>query len=169
MQAAVAKLVQAKPEVVLIGLAGKPAMEFVKAVRTQRKGLPLYGTSVLGTAGNLRALGEDGVGIAVSQVVPSPHNTVMPVVRDFQKAWKTLGVEQEPSHLALEGYINARVFCEALRRAGRNPTRASLIDAAWSIKAWNLGGFNVNFTEPGTNASRFVELTMVGKNARFIR
>jgi hypothetical protein len=27
----------------------------------------------------------------------------------------------------------------------------------------------VNFTEPGKNASRYVELTMVGRDGRFIR
>jgi branched-chain amino acid transport system substrate-binding protein len=166
---AAAKLMQAKPDVVLIGLAGKAATEFVKAIRAQRKGLPLYGTSVMGTVGTLRALGEDAVGITVSQVVPSPQSTLLPIVQDFQQAWKALDVKQEPSHLALEGYINARVFCEVLRRAGRNPTRASLIDAAWKTENLNLGGFNINFTEPGKNASRFVELTMVGKNVRFVR
>ena len=39
----------------------------------------------------------------------------------------------------------------------------------WNIKRHDLGGFEVNFTEPGRNASRFVELTMVGRDGRFIR
>jgi len=167
--AAAATLVEARPEAVLIGLAGKPTLDFVKAIRAQRRGLPLYALSVMGSAATLRALGEDGVGIAVSQVVPSPTKTVVPVVRQFQQAWKASGTTLEASHLALEGYINARVFVEALRRAGRNPSRERFIDAAWNIKHHDLGGFEVNFTEPGKNASRFVELTMVGRDGRFIR
>lgn len=167
--AAAARLAAAAPEAVLVGLAGKPTLDFVKAIRAERRGLPLYALSVLGAAATLRALGDDATGIAVSQVVPSPANTVVPVVRDFQQAWKQAGVELEPSHLALEGYVNARVFCEVLRRAGRNPTRAAFIDAAWGVKRHDLGGFEVNFTEPGRNASRFVELTMVGRDGRFIR
>ena len=31
------------------------------------------------------------------------------------------------------------------------------------------GGFEVSFSEPGRNASRFVELTMVSRDGRFIR
>lgn len=166
---AAAKLAAANPEAVLMGLAGKPALEFVKAMRVQRKGLPLYGLSVLGSAATLRTLGEDATGMAISQVVPSPANTVAPVVRDFQQAWKAAGVELEPSHLALEGYINARVFVEALRASGRNPTREGFVDATWKMKRQDLGGFEVQFTEPGKNASRFVELTMVGRGGRFIR
>ncbi|TWO66135.1 ABC transporter substrate-binding protein [Caenimonas sedimenti] len=166
---AAAKLAAAAPEAVLVGLAGKPTLDFVKAIRAQRRGLPLYALSVMGPAATLRALGDDATGIAVSQVVPSPGNAVVPVVREFQQAWKAAGVELEPSHLALEGYINARVFCEVLRRAGRNASRAAFIDAGWQLRRYELGGFEVNFSEPGRNASRFVELTMVGRDGRFIR
>lgn len=167
--AAATKLVAANPEAVLVGLAGKPTLDFVKAIRAQRRGLPLYALSVMGTAATLKALGADATGMAVSQVVPLPSNTVVPVVREFQQAWKASGTTLEPSHLALEGYINARVFVEALTRAGRNPTRAAFIDSTWKIRKLDLGGFEIGFTEPGRNASRFVELTMVGKDGRFIR
>jgi len=94
---------------------------------------------------------------------------VVPVAREFMQAWKAIGAKAEPSHLALEGYINARVFCEALQRAGKNPTRASFIDATWSLRKLDLGGFEVHATEPGRNASRFVELTLVGRDGKYVR
>src|SRR5690606_16480694 len=108
-------------------------------------------------------------GMAISQVVPLPGNAVVPVVRDFQQAWKALGATAEPSHLALEGYINARVFLEALQRAGRNPTRAAFINATWTLRNLDLGGFDINATVPEQSASHFVELTLVGRNGQFIR
>jgi hypothetical protein len=73
------------------------------------------------------------------------------------------------SDLALEGYINARVLVEGVRRAGPQLTRASLLEALWSLRRLDLGGFEINATEPGRNASRFIELTMVGRGGRFIR
>jgi ABC-type branched-subunit amino acid transport system substrate-binding protein len=166
---AAAKIAQAQPEAVLIGLAGKPAMEFVKSFRALRRGTSLYGLSVLGTSANIAALGADGVGMALTQVMPLPTNPVVPVSREFMQAWKAIGAKAEPSHLALEGYINARVFCEALQRAGKNPTRASFIDATWSLRKLDLGGFEVPATEPGRNASRFVELTLVGRDGKYVR
>lgn len=168
-EASAAKLIASKPEAVLLGLAGKPTLDFIKAMRRQRRGLPLYALSVMGSAATLQALGEDGVGVVVSQVVPLPTATVVPVVRDFNQAWKDAGVTLEPSHLALEGYINARVFAEALRRAGPKPTREAFVDACWGLKRLDLGGFDLTATEPGRNASRFVELTMVGRGGKFIR
>ncbi len=167
--AAVTKIVDAAPEAVLLGLAGKPTIDFVKGVRAVRKGLPLYALSVMGSASTLAALGNDAYGIAVTQVVPLPSNAVVPVVRDFLQAWRTSGTQLAPSHLALEGYINARVFAEALRRAGRNPTRKAFIDSAWALKRYDLGGFDVSFDQPGRNASRFVELTMISHAGKFIR
>lgn len=169
VNAAVAKIATSSPEAVLVGLAGKPTIDFVKAIRAQRKGLPLYALSIMGAAATLKAMGDDATGIAVSQVVPLPGNTVVPMVREFQQAWKAAGVTLEPSHLALEGYINARVFAEALRRAGRNPTRSSFIDSTWNMKRYDLGGFEVSFSDSARNASRFVELTMVARDGRFIR
>jgi ABC-type branched-subunit amino acid transport system substrate-binding protein len=129
----------------------------------------MYALSIMGSAATLQALGDDAVGIAVSQVVPLPTATGVPVVRDFLQAWKQADVKLEPSHLALEGYINARVMVEALRRTGPQLTRAAFLDALWSLKRVDLGGFDINATEPGRNASRFIELTMVGRGGRFIR
>jgi len=131
--------------------------------------MPLYALSVMGSAATLQALGDDAVGIAVSQVVPLPTSGGVPIAREFVQAWKQAGVALEPSHLALEGYINARVFAEALRRAGAKPTRESFIDATWALRRWDLGGFEVSASEPGRNASKFVELTMVARQGRFIR
>ena len=167
--AAAAKLAGGNLEAIVIGLAGKPTLEFVKAFRALKRGVTLYALSVMGTPATVKALGPDATGMAISQVVPLPSNVVMPVVREFQSAWKTSGATAEPSHLALEGYINARVFAEALQRAGRNPTRAAFIDATWNLKKWDLGGFDINASTPDRNASRFVELTLVGRDGRFIR
>ncbi len=166
---AAAKLAGGNLEAIVIGLAGKPTMEFVKAFRALKRGVTLYALSVMGTPATVKALGADATGMAISQVVPLPSNAVMPVVREFQTAWKASGATAEPSHLALEGYINARVFAEALQRAGRNPTRAAFIDATWNLKKWDLGGFEISATTPERNASRFVELTLVGRDGRFIR
>ena len=167
--AAAAKLAAGNLEAVVIGLAGKPTLEFVKAFRPLQRGVTLYALSVMGTPATVKALGADATGMAISQVVPLPSNVVMPVVRDFQAAWKASGATVEPSHLALEGYINARVFAEALQRAGRNPTRTAFIEASWNLRKWDLGGFEVSASTPERNASRFVELTLVGRDGRFIR
>jgi branched-chain amino acid transport system substrate-binding protein len=98
-----------------------------------------------------------------------PNSSSTPVVREFQAAWKALGVPQEPSHLALEGFIYAKAFALAMQRVGRNASREAFIDSTWKMDRQDLGGFDLRFTAPGANASRFIELTMVGRDGRFIR
>lgn len=168
-QAAAAKVADSNPEAVLLGLSGKPTVAFVKALRQLRKGVPIYALSVMGATATLKAMGEDAIGMTVSQVMPLPGNSTVPLVREFQQTWKASGATLESSHLALEGYVNARIFAEVLRRAGRNPTRAAFIESAWALKRFDLGGFEVSFNEGTPNASRFVELTMVGSGGRLIR
>ncbi len=129
----------------------------------------MYALSVLGTTATVKALGAQATGLVVAQVMPLPTQTTTPVVREFQTAWKALDAQAEPSHLALEGYINARVFAEALQRTGKNPTRSAFIDATWTLRKWDLGGFEINATAPEPNASRFVELTLVNREGRFVR
>lgn len=168
-QAAARALAEGNSEAVIVGLAGKPALEFANAFHPLRRGVTMYAISVLGTSENIKALGSNARGMAVSQVMPLPDSRSVPVVREFQQAWQSLGVKTQASHLALEGYINARVFLEALQRAGRNPTRAAFIDASWTLRKLDLGGFAINATAPENSASQFVELTMVTSAGRFIR
>lgn len=168
VQAATA-LAAAEPQALLIALSGKPAELFVKAIRTQRRGLPLFALSVLATSASLKALGADASGISLSQVVPALGSVAIPVVRDFLRDWKASGNKLDPSSQALEGYINARVFVEALNRAGRNPTRAAFIDATWKIRRHDVGGFEVTFVAPGQSASNYVELAMARKDGTLIR
>ena len=167
--AAAQKLAATRADAVIVGLAGKPALHFVQHFRPLGRGVSVYGLSVLGTSANIKALGAEAPGIAITQVMPLPTSVVVPVVRDFQQAWKAFGASAEPSHLALEGYINARVFVEALQRAGKDPSRSAFIDATWSLKNIDLGGFQISANPSMRSASRFVELTMVGRDGRLIR
>ena len=159
-----------EPQAIVMVGTYKACAEFIKLAKKVGLGDAVFcNISFVGTKALLAELGGEGNGVVISQVVPLPSNTMVPVVREFQQAWKAVGATLEPSHLALEGYINARVFAEALRRAGSSPTRNSFIDNAWNLKRYDLGGFEVSFTESDKNASRFVELTMVSRDGRFIR
>ena len=162
------KLLASEPEAILLALAGKPTIEVIKHVAQRRRGMQMYALSVLATPSNLRALGSDGTGVAISQVVPFPRNSSMPLVREYNLAMTAAG-HTEFSHLSLEGYINAKVVTEGLRRAGRNLTRASLVSAMDGMRNYNLGGMDVSFGNGAGSGSRFVELTMVNAQGKLIK
>ncbi len=49
------------------------------------------------------------------------------------------------------------------------PVHIQPLDAGDCAAINAMGGFEVSFTESDKNASRFVELTMVSRDGRFIR
>ena len=111
-------------------------------------------------------LGDVARGVMVTQVMPYPFDARDAIGREFQAFAKETKVK--PSYAAMEGYLSARIMTEALRRAGRNPTRESLV-AAFEAMRLDFGGFNVGFSPSSRTGSEFVDLTMISKNGKFIR
>src|SRR5262249_4272626 len=86
-----------------------------------------------------------------SQVVPSYDDVSLPGVVEYRVLMERHNpglppalrddkyVPQRYSFISLEGYVNARVIVEALRRAGANPTRSAFRQALESLKAFDLG------------------------------
>ena len=52
-------------------------------------GATFYNVSFVGSKALSDALGKDGVGVAISQVVPFPWGTAVPVVKEYQAASKS--------------------------------------------------------------------------------
>lgn len=165
---AVAALNASQPQSVIVITAGKPTLEFIKAYNQVRRGMTFYTLSVMGAQANIRALGRDGVGVVVASVVPFPWNTAHALAKEYQAAMQKIG-GNEYSFVSFESYINARVLGEALRRAGKDVTRAKLVAAAEAMKNVSLGGFEIGFARDSHQGSRFVELTIIGAEGRFTK
>ena len=90
--------------------------------------------------------------------MPNPANPAIPVVRAYQNAIKKMG-DIEIGYSSLEGYVNARILIEALRRAGRSATREKLAEAMHSMRPYDLGGFEVRYGPNDHSGTDFVELT----------
>lgn len=165
---AVNTLHDTRPEAVILITAGKPTFEFIKAYNKVRRGVQFYTLSVMGAQANIKALGADGVGVVVTSVVPFPWSPANPLVKEYQTAMQQIGV-REYSFVSFESYINAKVLGEAIKRAGKDLTREKLINAAEGMKRVSLGGFDVNFGKDSHQASRFVDVTIIGPNGRFTK
>lgn len=137
-----------------IGALGIP---FYKGLR-KRIQAPAFSISFLGSRPLLAALGDAAIGITVAQVVPNPNNSAMPVVYAYQNALRKLG-GTEIGYSSLEGYVNARILLEALRRTGRSNSREKLAGAMHAMRPYDLGGFEVVYGPNDHSGTDFVELT----------
>ena len=168
---AVKVLLAANPDAVVQISAYKSCAAFIRSARADGYGGSFYNLSFVGTQALVDELGKDGLGVMVSQVVPSPYNPVRPIARAFLAALKLEGGERKPNYSSMEGYLAARVFLEGIKRsaAGGKPSREHLISGLESMGQLLLGGFLVSFSPTNHVASSFVELSMLTGDARGVR
>ena len=70
---------------------------------------------------------------------------------------------------SMESYLSARIPVDGLRRAGRDLTREKLIAALETMHDASFGGFRFDYSRTNHAASRFVELTVIGKDGTILR
>lgn len=167
MGAAVRALREAGCDVVLCTGAYQGCGAFVRSARDAGWTVPISNVSFVGSDAMLallvkhgRAKGRDYTRALVnSQVVPSYDDVGLPGVVEYRTLMEkhnpqvpeairdTAYTPQKHSFISLEGYVNARVILEALRRAGANGGRQSFRQALESLRGLDLGiGAPLTFT-----------------------
>lgn len=158
----------AKEPNAIISITSANGIEFTKIYRQYNKSTPFFTISLLGSPPVIKALGADASGLGVSQIVPNPYSAASPLVAQYQAAMRKSG-NSAYSYASFEGYINARILVEALRRAGRDLSRPKVVAALRSMNPYNLNGYEIGFGKDNRTGSKFVEISMVGRSGRFIR
>lgn len=160
------QVLAAKPSVVFFGTTGTTSTALMLQLRTRMAGLPLVGLSVSVISSELSKLGAVSQGIALSQVFPDALSPKLESVRGYQAAMRAIGRE-DYGNTSFEGYVNAMVVAEGLRRAGRELTRDKLRQALAGLKQLNLGELSLGFGGAAPYvASRYVGLAVLGANGR---
>ncbi|MYL83986.1 ABC transporter substrate-binding protein [Desulfovibrio aerotolerans] len=138
------RLMEANPQaIVMIGTYG-PCAKAIKLARARGyKGL-FYAVSFVGADEIARILGPgDDTPLIMSQVVPSPDlpesAALLTGVQDYARLLARSFPQERPNVVGLEGFLNARVLVEGLRRAGRDLTRERFLDAIESIDTFSVG------------------------------
>jgi ABC-type branched-subunit amino acid transport system substrate-binding protein len=167
-KSAAAAISRIQPQVIVMYASYKASAELVREMRASQSA-QFMNLSIVGATALAKELGNDARGIGVSQVVPFPWNLGIPVVKEYQTVMTTETGKSEYSFLTLESYLSARILVEGLRRAGPDLTREKLITALETIHDENFGGFRVNFSRTDHAASKFVELTVIGKDGQILR
>src|SRR5262245_38751459 len=167
MAPAVNALRRAGVDVVLCTGAYQGCGAFVRTARDLGWTVPVSNVSFVGSDAMLRLLVQHGKttgrdytrALVNSQVVPSYDDTSLPGVVEYRTLMERRSPAVPPalrddkytpqtySFISLEGFINARVIVESLRRSGPNPTRIGLRQSLESLKGFDLGiGAPLNFS-----------------------
>lgn len=164
---AVLAIRQAQPQAVVMVSAYKSCAAFIREMKKAGANPSFWNVSFVGSKALARELDKEGRGVQISQVVPFPWDGAIPIVKEYRRAIDQ--VRGEPGFGTLEGYIAARVMVEGLRRAGRSLTRDGFIQAMETLQDHDVGGFRVSYGPGKRSGSRFVDLTIISKDQRFVR
>lgn len=157
-----------EPDAIVMVGAYAACAQFIRQMKKAGSGATFYNVSFVGSKALADALGDEGSGVAISQVVPFPWGSAVPVVKEYQALAKKAGYA-DYNFSAMEGFVTAKVMVEGLRRAGKNPTREGLVDALEKMQDVDLGGFYVSYSPKNHAGSKFVDLTIIGHSGKFLR
>ncbi len=168
VEEAVKTINASEPDAIVMVSAYTACAEFIRQMKKAGSGATFYNVSFVGSKALADALGAEGSGVAISQVVPFPWGTAVPLVKEYQGLAKKAGYA-DYNFSAMEGFLYAKVMVEALRRTGKNPTREGLVDTLEKMQDVDLGGFYVSYSPKNHAGSKFVDLTIIGRNGKFLR
>lgn len=168
---AVKALSKANPQAVVMISVNKSTAAFSKQMRSASTVAQLVNISVVNPREIARLIGpEQARGIGVAQVMPYPFTASTAIAKEYQQAMKKHApAGAELSYTSFEEFIGAKVLVEGLRRAGANPTREKVIRSLETLDNYDTGGFSVRFSPTSRIGSRFVEITVIGREGRLLR
>lgn len=149
--------------VIIVGVYG-PSSAFIRDSRMSGWNIPIANLSFVGASTMLeklieasKDLGKDLTqNLVNSQVVPSPGDVRYPLVVEY----RAHTAAKDRTFTGLEGWLNAVVVTEALRRTKPNTSRLEFIRAMESLHGWDPGlGVKLEFSSTDHQGLKNVWLT----------
>ena len=157
---------KAAPQALIMCTAGSTFTGSLKALAATAARPVVYGFSVVSVDQVNKDLGPASRGIVLAQIVPSLANGANPAVSEYLALVRAKGGNAKPTTTQFEGFMHARVLVEGLKRAGRNLTTETLVQALESGGEIAFGKFAVRYTPQAHNGSSYVELAIIDADGR---
>ena len=166
VDSAVYHIVAGNPEAVIMIGAYAPV---AKAVLKMRKEIdPVFmAISFVGSTALAKELGPDGNGVYVTQVVPFPEDTDLPVVAAYQAALVEYDAAAAPGFVSLEGYLAGRLAIAGLELCGIDISRECFLGALRNADAIDIGGVTLQYGPEDNQGSDAVFVTILGADGRY--
>jgi branched-chain amino acid transport system substrate-binding protein len=154
---------------VIVAVPYAAAGSFIKDMRNAARAAMFINVSSVGTQELRDTLRDQGRGVQMLNVVPSPWDASYAIVRTYQQRMNEIGrTDRFYSFSNLEGFIAAHVLVAGLRKAGRSIDRESLINGLETVNE-SFGGYNVAFSANNHNGSKFVEFVIINRDGKFFK
>lgn len=129
----------ARPQAVVVVGPYSPVAAVVKKAHASSWRPQFLTVSFVGTEEFIKEAGPDADGTIITQVVPPYDRTDYTTVGIYRQLLAKYYPDSRPNFVSLEGFVDAMVLVEGLKRAGKDLTREKLITAIESIHSMNIG------------------------------
>lgn len=169
VDAAVASIMKGNPQAIIQASLFNSTAAFIRKARKAGYAGSFLNFSVVGIDPLFTALGKEIGGVVVSQVVPSPKSTAVPIVKEYLNAIENS--DQTPSYESLEGFIAAKTLAEAVKRSGVGTKfdKAALQRTLASMDNYDVGGFRVNLRAGVRDSVRAIDLVTITPDGKIVR
>ncbi len=152
----VKKIVGEKPDAVVMVGTYTPLAHFVKMAKDAGlNDTEFHTVSFVGSEAFARKLIKEGDNVKekvfVTQVVPSPDDPWNSAASEFRELYNIYYPGEAPNYVAFEGFINAKILVEALKRCGWEISREKLISVIESMSDYNADTGLISDIAPGNH------------------
>lgn len=158
---------RAHPEAVVMVGAYRPCAEFIRLAHSLDFKPRFVNISFVGAQALADQLQELGDGVIVSQVVPSPWDGKLPVVKSYQEAMARMQSKPVYGFVSLEGYLTGRLIAVALEQVEGELTRSSFLEAFYRTGQIELDGMYFDIAPGDNQLSDMVYLTRLDSKGVF--
>lgn len=163
------KVLHSKAQAVLVIGSSTAVADATQAIRLAGSSAQIVTLSNNASGAFIKQMGAHARGTIVTQVFPYERASGPRFVRqalEFAKAHKGMATL---SPAMLEGFAAAKVLVEAVRRAGRSPTRAGVLAALDGMQRLDIGGLELSYSPTDHTGFDFVDLSIIAADGRFTR
>ncbi|MFZ0956469.1 MAG: ABC transporter substrate-binding protein [Candidatus Sulfotelmatobacter sp.] len=139
VDAGMKEVMAAHPQAVVVVGPYAPVAAIVKQAHAGGWRPQFLTVSFVGTEEFIKEAGPDAEGTVITQVVPPYDRTDYATVALYRKYLDRYYPSTPPSFVSLEGFVDAMVVVEGLKRAGKDLTREKFITAIESIHNMDFG------------------------------
>ena len=164
VKTALLDLRQGDPEAVILVGAHEPVASLISWAHEIGMDPVFMTISFVGTNALARALGSGGAGVYITQVVPYPMDSTIPVVTRYRNALSTYDPGAIPGFVSFEGYLAGRLAIAGLEGCGEEVDRACFLESLRGADVIDLDGFQLRYGRGDNQGSDTVFLTVIGEN-----
>ncbi|MBL8310591.1 MAG: ABC transporter substrate-binding protein [Burkholderiales bacterium] len=164
---AVNALLKVDAQVIFLAAISAPAANFIRTYKQRGGTAMLIGPSPVDLSYLQKNVPKELLrGYVASTVGPIESRLTLPVIREYLKQ-KAANPSPDYGVRSFEGYVSGRVLIAALQRSKNSPE--SLAQALRGLRALDLGGYTVDFSDLKRGGSNYVDFVTIDRSGSLVR